>query len=247
MQKDDLNTIKFAVIVCLVCSMSLAGVQAVLGGKQKENKRIDQQVNVLKALFPDFDPDGNALDPEKQDLYFTQGKVPKEWISRYFNDFVTQQDVELPEGHSSVLYTLTKDGAVQAYAFPAEGKGLWSTVHSYVGLEPDLATVRGVTFFDHGETPGLGGECSKPWFQRNFRGKVLWSKEGPVNLQVAKGKAEAGNLHQVDGMSGATITGNGIQRLVNKTFQAYEETVFAAKRSGEESRPVETSSPVHAL
>ncbi len=238
MQKDDLNTIKFAVIVCLVCSMSLAGVQGMLRGRQQENKRIDQQVNVLKALFPDFDPDGNALTPEQQDLYFTQGKVPKEWIPRYFQGFVTQEEVQLPEGEGGILYTLAKDGKTVAFAFPAEGKGLWSTVHGYIGLEPDLATVRGVTFFDHGETPGLGGECSKPWFQRNFRGKILWDEaNGPVNLVVAKGKAEAGSLHQVDGMSGATITGNGIQRFVNKTFRAYNETVFTPARAGAPAEP----------
>src|SRR5690606_9435029 len=126
------------------------------------------------------------------------------------------------------------DGQVRAYAFPAEGKGLWSTVHSFVGLEHDLATVRGITFFDHGETPGLGGEVSMPWFQRNFRGKILWKDHQPVNLVVTKGKAEPGNSHAVDGMSGATITGNGVQKLVNKTFRAYNETVFSAKRDGTE-------------
>ncbi len=232
MQKDDLNTIKFAAIVCLVCSMALAGVQGALHGKQEENKRIDQQINVLKALSPDFDPDGNALSEEQRDLYFVEGKVPREWIGRYFEGFITKET--LGQGD---LYTLSRDNQPVAYAFPAEGKGLWSTVHSYIGLEPDLATIRGVTFFDHGETPGLGGECSKPWFQRNFRGKHLWMDGQPTALTIVKGKAEAGNKHQVDGMSGATITGNGIQRFVNKTFAAYNAEAFEAIRSGEAPAP----------
>jgi len=248
MQKDDLNTIKFAAITCLICSMALAGVQGVLDSKQKDNKRIDEQINVLKALSPDFDPDGKELSADDRDLYFVQGKVPKVWIPRYFENFVTKSEVMLPDEVKSLLYVLKKDGQVRAYAFPAEGKGLWSTVHSFVGLEPDLATVRGVTFFDHAETPGLGGEVSMPWFQRNFRGKILWKDDKPVNLVVTKGKAEPGNPHAVDGMSGATITGNGVQKLVNKTFRAYNETVFSAKRDGTEAPelPAEMSAPVQA-
>ncbi len=235
MQKDELNTIKFAAIICLACSMALAGVQSALRGIQDENKRIDQQVNVLKALLPDFDPEGNPLTEEEQIELFTEGgilKEHKEWISLYFENFVETSDVQLAEGKSGTLYSLKKGEDLVAVAFPAEGKGLWSTVHSYVGLQPDLATIRGVTFFDHGETPGLGGECSKPWFQKNFMGKTLWNAdEGPLTLVVAKGKADASSLTQVDGMSGATITGNGIQKFVNSTFRDYNESLFNEKRA----------------
>lgn len=232
MQKDEINTIRFAAIVCLVCSMALAGVQGTLRSKQQYNKRIDEQINVLKALAPGFAPDGSELTEEQRDEYFTVGKVPKDWISKYFDQYIEKSDVELPKGRTGVLYTLKnpKDQVV-SFAFPAEGKGLWSTVHGYVGLQPDLATIRGITFFDHGETPGLGGECSKPWFQRNFEGKKIWMDGEPVKLQVAKGEApEPEPITMVDGMSGATITGNGIERFVNDTFRAYNESVFQEKR-----------------
>lgn len=235
MQKDEINTIKFAAIICLACSMALAGVQGTLRSKQETNKRIDKQINVLKALNPSFDPQGNELSEEDRDLYFVQGKVPREWIPQYFDNFVTTTDVELTDGESSILYELSKDDQLVSVAFPAEGKGLWSTVHSYVGLQPDLATIRGITFFDHGETPGLGGECSKPWFQRNFQGKRLWDNGQPVKLEVAKGSADPETPYNVDGMSGATITGNGIEKFVNQTFQQYNEAVFESKRAAEES------------
>lgn len=227
MQKDEIHTIKFAAIVCLICSLSLAGIRTVLLPIQVRNQRIDNQINVLKALFPDFDPQGNALSLEDRDRLFTQGRVPREWIPLYFDQFVTTEETE-----AGPLYILSRDGQPIAYAFPAAGKGLWSTVHSYIGLEPDLATIRGVTFFDHGETPGLGGECSKPWFQRNFRGQKLWYEGEPVTLEVAKGRAEPGSRTQVDGMSGATITGNGIQRFMNSIFRTYNEKVFESLRAG---------------
>lgn len=234
MQKDDIHTIRFAAIVCLACSLSLAGVRTVLLPRQQENARIDRQVNVLKALFPDFDPQGNPLDLEQRDLLFTQGRIirsNREWITQYFENFVTTEDVTLPDGTQSNLFVLSRDGQPVAFAFPAEGKGLWSTVHSFVGLEADLATIRGVTFFDHGETPGLGGECSQPWFQRNFRGQRLWRDGEPVTLRVVKGGADPNSDTEVDGMSGATITGNGIQRFVNSTFRAFDEAVFQSMRS----------------
>ncbi|MCC5847866.1 MAG: NADH:ubiquinone reductase (Na(+)-transporting) subunit C [Verrucomicrobia bacterium] len=236
MQKDELHTIKFAGIVCLVCSLSLAGVRQTLRPIQLENERMDKQVNVLKALFPDFDPDGNELSEADQIRLFTEGRIlrsNRDWIQRYFEEFITEETVELPRGREGTLYRLSRDGETVSFAFPAEGKGLWSTVHSYVGLQPDLATIRGVTFFDHGETPGLGGEASKPWFQKNFKGKKLWADGEPVTLVVAKGSAPDDGSNQVDGMSGATITGNGIQRFVNTTFRQYNETVFSAMRDGE--------------
>lgn len=239
MQKDDVNTIRFAAIICLICSMALAGVQAALRGIQENNKKIDEQVSVLKALNPSFDPEGNPLSEEDRRDYFLDGNVPREWIPGYFENYVTVQEEGLPDGVKPTkenpapkFYTLKNaDGELQSVAFYAQGKGLWSTVQSYVGLEPDLATIRGVTFFGHQETPGLGGECSKPWFQENFRGKKLWKDGEPVKLVVAKGKAEPVTDHNVDGMSGATITGNGIQKFVNKTFNVYNEGMFENMRA----------------
>jgi Na+-transporting NADH:ubiquinone oxidoreductase subunit C len=231
MQKDDIKTIKFAAIICLVCSMALAGVKASLNSIQVRNKTIDGQINVLKALNPNFAPDGSDLSPEEQELYFLQGKVPKELIPGYFETYVNKLDVTMTDGTERVLYELKRGDEVVSYAFPAQGKGLWSTVHSYVGLESDMATIRGITFFDHGETPGLGGECSKPWFQKNFRGKKLMENGEPAKLIVAKGNADPETVHNVDGMSGATITGNGIQKFINKTFKEYNEAVFSEKRA----------------
>lgn len=238
MQKDDLNTIKFAGIVCLACSMALAGVKGSLNGIQVKNAEMDRQVNILKALSPSFSPDGEELTEEQRDEYFLNAKVPKEWIPQYFDEYVTIQSEGLPAevpsieaGQAPELYTLRNDKKeIVSVVFYAEGKGLWSTVKSYVGLEPDLETIRGVTFFGHKETPGLGGECSKPWFQKNFQGKKLGEDGDPLPFEVVKGKAAEGAVDEVDGMSGATITGKGIERFLNKIYRTYNQEVFVAMR-----------------
>ena len=152
-------------------------------------------------------------------------------IPDYFANNVTTNIVELEEGGPSPLYTLSKDGEPVAYAFPAEGKGLWSTIKSVVGFEKDLATVRGVTFFGHAETPGLGGECSKGWFQGQWQGEIAYADGAPVRIKVAKGKADPENKSEVDGMSGATITGNGIEKFVYLTYKEYNAAVFDAMRN----------------
>jgi Na+-transporting NADH:ubiquinone oxidoreductase subunit C len=87
-----------------------------------------------------------------------------------------------------------------------------------MAIEKDLTTVIGVTFFDHGETPGLGGECAAPWFQEQFSGKKV--RREP--FQVVKGGAPPDCDHCVDGIAAATITGNGIQAFINKDLGRYE-------------------------
>ncbi len=107
------------------------------------------------------------------------------------------------------------------------GKGLWSTLYGYFALENDLNTVMGITFYKHGETPGLGGEVEKKWFQENFVGKKIFDQTGElVSIKVVKGKVndvysgEALN-HGVDGISGATITSRGVSDFLKRDLLRY--------------------------
>ena len=124
------------------------------------------------------------------------------------------------------LYLWTEDGEVTRYAFPISGYGLWSTIYGYMALERDLATIIGVTFFKHNETPGLGGECSEPWFMEQFAEKRVHDGSAPHTFEVVKGGVAAkypeGNDHAVDGISAATITSNGIQSFINGDLALYE-------------------------
>lgn len=239
MQKDDLRTIGFAASVCLVCSLLLAGLHTALKPMQVANKALDNQKNILKALNPDFKPQGNGfveLSEEERRSWFVEGKVPAEMVPKYM-ELVSSNAVTyvLPKTDKKIndwVYTLNKDGEAVAIAFAAEGKGLWSTIHSYVGLQADKKTVRGITFFDHGETPGLGGECSAPWFQVQWQGKTFKDETGDfARIIVEKGAADDDDPHAVDGMSGATITGKGIEKFVNEVYVELEKQNFGLSQT----------------
>ena len=116
-----------------------------------------------------------------------------------------------------------------AIIVPISGKGLWSTLYGYIALESDFNTIKGITFYKHGETPGLGGEVEKEWFQANFVGKKIYNlEEELISVAVVKGKAsdvlaDADLAHGVDGISGATITSNGVTEFLRRDLNRYKQ------------------------
>ena len=115
---------------------------------------------------------------------------------------------------------------IKGYVIPISGKGLWSTLYGYFAIEPDCETVKGITFYKHAETPGLGGEVEKPWFQENFKGKRFLDKnKNLVGIQVLKGSVDESSkeaYRQVDGISGATITSKGLEKFLKEDLAKYE-------------------------
>lgn len=229
MQKADLKIVLFTLVMCVLASVMLAATVEVLRPTIDANRENYRKLNILRAFRPAALPDGTALTKEQYQDYFDNGNLPPKLIDAYFDKFVKEGEVEV-KGAKLPLITWTEDGKVTKYAFPAEGKGLWSVIHSYIALKPDLATIQGVTFFDHGETPGLGGEINKAWFQENFIGKKLFHDGHPMTFKVVKGKVkdvlkpdDPQALAAVDGISAATLTGNGVQEFITQDFRTYNE------------------------
>jgi Na+-transporting NADH:ubiquinone oxidoreductase subunit C len=116
----------------------------------------------------------------------------------------------------------------ESFIIPIAGKGLWSTLFGYFALEKDLNTVKGISFYKHGETPGLGGEVEKKWFQDNFIGKKIFNSSAElISIKVVKGKAgdvlsSDALIHGVDGISGATITSRGVSEFLKNDLLRYE-------------------------
>lgn len=231
--KGDGFVILFAAIICVVCSLLLSAAASTLKSRQDFNVELDRKMNVLKAFGVAIrDEHGKAIPASEVERYFTRN------IEEIVLDGETGQPIpglsssaldkkELAQRKKLPLYLWKEDGQVLKYAFPISGKGLWSTIYGYLALDKDLATIIGVTFYRHGETPGLGGECEKDWFQANFRGKRVFANGERQHFEVVKGgvasRYPSGNDHAVDGISGATLTGNGITKFVNRDLDLYEK------------------------
>jgi Na+-transporting NADH:ubiquinone oxidoreductase subunit C len=117
----------------------------------------------------------------------------------------------------SVVYLLKKGTEIEKIVLPIHGYGLWSTLYGFLALEADLNTVSGITFYEHGETAGLGGEIENPKWIAKWLGKQIYSSDGTVELTVVKGAVNPNSRtanHEIDGLSGASLTSRGVQNLV---------------------------------
>ncbi len=239
--KGDGFVVFFAAVVCIVCSLLLSVAASSLKAKQDFNVELDRKLNVLKAFgVATRDAGGRALSGAEVERIF------RENIREVILDGATGRPVEgltsaqvgakeIAERARLPLYTYERDGEILKYAFPVSGKGLWSTIYGYLALERDLATVAGVTFYRHGETPGLGGEVEKDWFQSNFKGKRVFADGRRQGFEVVKGtvadRYPQGNDHAVDGISGATLTGKGVTKFINRDLDLYEKYFSLIRRS----------------
>jgi Na+-transporting NADH:ubiquinone oxidoreductase subunit C len=234
-------TVGFAAAVCIICGIGVAGAAVALKPRQDENKVLDQQKQVLlvagllkpdqpatpaeiKALFE------KNIRPELIDL--KTGTPAKGVEIKGFDQKRAQKDpatsTAAPENpakvfrlpNNALVYHVLKDGKTDMLILPIEGYGLWSVLYGYLALDDDANTVKGITFYQHAETPGLGGEVDNPKWKALWPGRKIYDDKGKVALSVIKGRAGPAEAdpHHVDGLSGATITSNGVTNLVRFWF-----------------------------
>ncbi|MCF7848513.1 MAG: NADH:ubiquinone reductase (Na(+)-transporting) subunit C [Kiritimatiellales bacterium] len=226
--REDTRTIIFAATVCVACSLLLSGTAALLKERQDANKAFDVQRNIVKAFGVSID--GATRESiqqtfEKQIAEMVVDATTGMVIDGAKVDELTSE--ELAGKTKLPLYTWSDDGKVTKYAFPVSGKGLWSMLYGYLSLNTDLETVAGISFYKHGETPGLGAEIEKDWFQSQFKGKQIYQDGKPLEFAVTKGSADKlpdeQKIRTVDGISGATLTGNGVEKLINSDAALYSK------------------------
>jgi Na+-transporting NADH:ubiquinone oxidoreductase subunit C len=223
-------TFTFAVIVCVVSAVLLSGVSEGLRKKKEINAEFEVKKNILKAVHLREELPVKVKPQEVFDVY--DQKVQEFVIDGNGNIIEGRKpsDIKDKEAGAYPLYIYKEGQEIVSYAFPIVGQGLWSTLYGYLAIEADGETVRGITFYKHGETPGLGAEIEKDWFQANFKGKKIWSvtenKMSPII--VVKGKAvdlfkDPESLsHHVDGITAATLTGQGVTDLLKRWITTYD-------------------------
>ncbi len=225
------NVLRVATGVCLVCAVIVSTAAVTLRPFQEENRATFRQLNVLQAA---------GLHEPGMDV-----ALAFERIERRIVDFDSGEYVDPPGGfdpvravrdpaqsnalsgdpagigrrthYGEVFLARAEDGTLERVILPVHAYGLWSTMYAFLALEPDLRTVSGISFFEHGETPGLGGEIENPRWQENWVGKQVRDEDGNVRFRVDRGRTPEGVAdadHRIDGLSGATITSRGVENMV---------------------------------
>lgn len=227
------NTIRVALLLCVVCSVVVSLTAVGLRQRQQRNAKLDYQRNILECCgLADTGGDTEAV---------FQTKIRRRLVELRTGRFVSADQVD-PDSYQvgealrdpAQSEQLASDvdiaqlGRREKYAFvylyyegedlrqivlPIRGYGLWSTLWGFISLDAQLEKVQGITFYEHKETPGLGGEVDNPHWKQQWRGKQAFAEDGSVLVQVVRGQARD-PAYQVDGLAGATITTRGVSRLV---------------------------------
>jgi Na+-transporting NADH:ubiquinone oxidoreductase subunit C len=222
------KTVLVVLGVCLVCSLLVSTAAVKLFPLQEENRKLDKVKNILVAgeLFSEGTDIAKTYD-EKIEPVLIELALNEENFDitvlanhpKYGRSIPQPQDLaNIKVSPKYMLVYFVKEGEeIKRIILPVYGKGLWSTMYAFLALDKDLKTVTGVTFYEHGETPGLGGEIENPRWNNLWKGKEAFDENNNVQLEIIKGivnrtRPEAN--YQIDGLSGATITARGVDKMI---------------------------------
>jgi len=219
--RNNSYTLIFTSCVTIVLGIIIATTADNLRERQEINEELDIKKNILYALGYKQNIDNPWTNKIVESLY--NNSINEIYLDHKGTVYQKQEDIEK---NPLKIYQRMDNGLITGYAIPIEGKGLWGTMYGYFAIEPDAVTVKGITFYRHKETPGLGGEVDKDWFKNNFIGKRLVDNDGKlVSIEVIKGfvsDKDPEAYRKVDGISGATITGKGVTNFLKKDLDKYE-------------------------
>lgn len=221
---SNVYTICYAAVMVIIVAFLLAFVASALKKTQDANVANDTKGQILTALGYDKAAINVAdVYAEKvQDMVFVDGE-----LKPYEGSFNTTYGSLIKNGELHVFTATTAKGE-QAYVIPVVGRGLWGGLWGYIAVNETKDKVLGTYFYHESETAGLGARISEKWFQDQFIGKPIFGEGGEVVLTVVKaGAAQAEN--EVDGVTGATLTSNGVAAMVKDGLTAYKEFLGGAK------------------
>ena len=233
------NKYVFILTIAIICSLLLSLASEGLKERKNKNIEIDKKRNILSAIgidtdnFSILDIDEYFVDNIDTLIISLDGDIIDNLSIIDLNEIENKQNGEVKYYNNNKeflpLYNERKENVI---IIPISGKGLWSSLFGYFAIDANnLSTVKGITFYAHGETPGLGAEISKEWFQSNYIGKEIYSGEELLSIKVTKpGLADENNLYEVDGISGATITSRGVTELLKRDLKRYEPYFIRNKK-----------------
>ena len=226
------KTIGVAAGVCVVCSVFVSTASVCLKPIQDRNRTLERKTNILMAAGlmeagqrADVDALFRQIEARVIDLStheFVDDVAPEDVDpaeeARDPNRSIEVQDEKLGIkrlGKYQLIYFTKEDGKIKRVVLPVIGKGLWSTMYGFLALGSDMDTVKTLAFYQHGETPGLGGEVDNSQWKRSWVGKKAYDGNWNPQIRVVKGRADPSAASEIDGLSGATLTSRGVEHLVD--------------------------------
>jgi Na+-transporting NADH:ubiquinone oxidoreductase subunit C len=239
MQRSVGYIIMFATLICVVCAVLVSSAAVGLKDRQVENQVLDKQLNILRASglaspteelsreeiqsrFATIKPvvvdlqTGNVV--EDAPINVGTYSEPKAAASPDLGYVAPPNRAGIPRlaKYQVVYHVVDDNGSVTMVVIPIKGYGLWSTLYGFLALDRDTTTIRGITYFQHGETPGLGGEVDNPGWKSLWSGRKAYDENWAPAITVIKGQAgpASSDPYRVDGLSGATITSRGVSNMM---------------------------------
>lgn len=234
-KNSNIYTFIFSIVLVVIVASALAFTATSLSEKQGINRRAEKMQDILSAVGID------SVDIDGERTFLS-----RELVEKYYNQFITDELVLNPDGSVDEsqrafdinlgqevkkpiekqvfpLYIAEVNGE-KKYVVPLFGSGLWDVIWGYVGLDDDVNTIVGANFDHKGETAGLGAEITKDWFRNSFNDEKILDEDGNlVGVAVVMGYTGANNKddHMVDGISGSTLTSNGVTRMLEERLKHY--------------------------
>ncbi len=239
-KKFNKESIKNIVIVtlslCFFASLVVSFVSVSLRDLQEQNEIFEKRRNILEAAgvigtgeqisFEELEREFSNIRIKVVD--FDSGEVVEGIDIDAYDPIKSSKDVEASISLSKArdiaglkrrenrgkVYEFLKDGEIETIVLPIRGYGLWSTLYGFLALDGSGKMVKGITYYDHAETPGLGGEVDNIKWKNSWKEKTAFDENGEVVIRVLKGRASPDSKTEIDGLAGATITANGVDAMI---------------------------------
>ena len=234
MGNDSISkTFSVALALCIVCAVVVSSAAVILRPTQEVNKLLDLKSNILASAG--LLQQGVSIETQFEQIStrvveletgrftdavdvasYDQRKASKDPALSIALDPKQDPAKIKRRANYATVYLLETEQGIEKIILPIKGYGLWSTLYGFLALESDLQTVAGIGFYEHTETPGLGGEIDNPRWKAGWVGKQAY-RQGDVVINVLKGKVDMsreGADSQIDGLAGATLTTRGVDNLV---------------------------------
>ena len=236
MQGSVLYNLGFATAICVACAIAVSSSAVSLRDRQLVNQALDMQRNVLVAAglaAPDEALEQDEIEarfaPIRQVVIDIATGAATDVDPATFDPRAAAADPATSRSappnnaglnrvaEQALVYELRRvDGALDLVVLPVHGLGLWGLLYGFVALDADLETIRGLTYYEHKETPGLGGEVDNPRWKRLWDGRRAFGPDGAPVIEVIRGLAgpPADDPYRVDGLAGATMTSRGVTNML---------------------------------